>query len=54
MFWAWVGVDPAKDQSVDLGTRWRGADRCWMVRDNGKVVPKKSPTENHTSRMKAQ
>ena len=54
IFWAWVGVDPAKDKSVDLGTRWRGTDRCWFVRDTGKVIPKKSPTKNYINRMKAQ
>jgi hypothetical protein len=45
---------PAKDKSVDLGTRWRGTDRCWFVRDTGKVIPKKSPTKNYINRMKAQ
>jgi hypothetical protein len=54
MFWAWVGVDPKKDKSVDLAARWRGTDRCWMVADNGKTIPRKSPIKNYINRMKAE
>jgi len=39
-FWAWVGVDPTKDKTVDLAGRWKGTDRVWREFDDGVVLPK--------------
>ncbi len=47
-FWAWVGVDPNKEQTVDLAARWRGTDRIWMVFDDGQLLPRNSVLKKNT------
>jgi outer membrane protein assembly factor BamB len=39
-FWAWVGIDPAREKTVDLAARWKGTDRVWREFDDGAVSPK--------------
>jgi hypothetical protein len=47
-FWAWVGVDPAKEQTVDLAARWRGTDRVWKVFDDGQLLPRTSELKENS------
>jgi hypothetical protein len=36
------GVNPDKEQTVNLAARWRGTDRVWKVFDDGQLLPRTS------------
>jgi hypothetical protein len=48
-FWAWVGIDPKKNEPLDPVERWLKGIQCWHENDLGVLTPQKAAGPNYRS-----